>query len=572
MGFDREKIKQIKGLILFVAVLVFLLIYSKEALEVVLLGFSIIKPFLIGGVIAFILNIPLCGIEKKLLVRWKGKTADSLKRTVSIVLSILFVVFLITVVVMTVTPQIGKTAIELGNKVPVFAQKVVKDLEDVSVNYPQIQKYVEKLETVEINWESITAKVVDFLRNGMTSMLSSTVNVASSIIGAIVNAVIAFIFAIYILGQKEKLGGQCKRILSAYVPDRVNEYVLKVCSLLYRNFSKFISGQCLEAVILGSMFAIAMTIFRMPYAIMVGVLIAFTALIPIVGAFIGCAVGAFLIMVDDPVKAIWFIILFLVIQQIEGNLIYPKVVGNSVGLPPIWVLAAVSIGGSLFGVSGMLFFIPLVSTVYVLLRDSVNERNRKKAISCSESSYTKICITNRHLVSGDFIKQIENILKSKEKPDILILREKDMTEGDYKALAYKVMNLCSRYNTRCILHKFKGAAESIGAKALHLCMADFEKMTEDDKLKFETIGVSVHSVEEAVRAQSLGASYIMAGHVFETDCKKGVKPRGIEFLKEICSEVSIPVYAVGGINKENAASCKSAGAAGVCMMSVFMKM
>ena len=150
-----------------------------------------------------------------------------------------------------------------------------------------------------------------------------------------------------------------------------------MASLTGKNFSNFITGQCTEAVILGSMFVVSMAVFRFPYAVMVGVLIAFTALIPIVGAFVGCFVGAFLIMVDDPVKAVWFLVLFIVLQQVEGNLIYPHVVGNSVGLPSIWVLAAVTIGGSLMGVMGMLIFIPIVSTIYALIREDVNERNRK---------------------------------------------------------------------------------------------------------------------------------------------------------------------------------------------------
>ena len=216
------------------------------------------------------------------------------------------------------------------------------------------------------------------MQNGMTNFLSSTVTVAGSIIGEVMNFLIGFIFAIYILGQKEVLCNQGKRVLSAFCSRKVEAYVLKVFSIANRNFSNFISGQCTEAVILGFMFIIAMTIFRMPYALLVGVLIAFTALIPIVGAFIGCFVGAFLILVNNPIQAVWFVILFLVLQQLEGNLIYPKVVGNKVGLPSIWVLMAVSVGGSLFGVTGMLFFIPLVSTFYMLLRDAVNERNAKK--------------------------------------------------------------------------------------------------------------------------------------------------------------------------------------------------
>ncbi|MDE7021919.1 MAG: AI-2E family transporter, partial [Lachnospiraceae bacterium] len=166
-------------------------------------------------------------------------------------------------------------------------------------------------------------------------------------------------------------------ILHAYFPQKVYDRTLEIASLAGKNFSSFITGQCMEAVILGVMFVVSMTLFGFPYAVMVGVLIAFTALIPIVGAFIGCFVGAFLIMVDDPVKAIWFLLLFIVLQQIEGNLIYPHVVGNSVGLPSIWVLAAVTVGGSLMGVVGMLIFIPILSTVYALIREDVNEKNKR---------------------------------------------------------------------------------------------------------------------------------------------------------------------------------------------------
>ena len=209
-------------------------------------------------------------------------------------------------------------------------------------------------------------------------MVTSTIGMASSIIGAIVNGVISFIFSLYILSQKEKLADQGQRIVRAYASEKLADGILRVLSLLNKNFTNFVTGQCLEAIILGVLFIIAMTIFGMPYAVLVGVLIAFTALIPIVGAFIGCGVGAFLILIDDPMLALWFVIMFLIIQQLEGNLIYPKVVGNSVGLPAIWILMAVSLGGSLFGVTGMLFFIPLLSTCYVLLRDNVNERNRAK--------------------------------------------------------------------------------------------------------------------------------------------------------------------------------------------------
>lgn len=390
MGFNKEKIKQIRWLMVWAAVLVLLIMYSNAVLGGLALAFSIARPFLYGGVIAFVLNIPMRGIENRLLGGWKGKAAKKFKRPVSMVLSILTVLLILTVVVGTVLPQVTATAAEVGKKIPVFMGQVLEQLEQLGKNYPELGAQVAQLEELEIDWSSLADRVIGFLKNGMTSMLTSTVSVASSIIGGVVNLFISFVFALYILAQKEKLGDQGRRILSAYLPKQAGGQVMKVLTLLHRNFSNFITGQCTEAVILGTMFVIAMTVFRMPYAFMIGVLIAFTALIPIVGAFIGCIVGAFLILIDNPIMAVWFVVLFLVLQQLEGNLIYPKVVGNSVGLPSIWVLMAVSLGGSLFGVAGMLFFIPLLSTVYALFRESVNSRNAAKAVKeAAEKSESK---------------------------------------------------------------------------------------------------------------------------------------------------------------------------------------
>lgn len=377
MGFDKEKIRQIRWLMVLAAVLVLGILYSGSLFAGIGFAFQIARPFLYGGVIAFVLNLPMKAFENKLLRKWKGKAADKLKRPVSMVLAVVTVFLVVTIVIGTVVPQVTATATEVGKKVPAFLDRVTQELDNLAVKYPELAEKVEELESLEINWDTLMDTVFDFLKNGAGDMLTSTVNVASGIIGGIVNAVIAFIFALYILVQKEKLGDQCVRILSAYLPKKAGSRILEICSLLHKNFSNFITGQCLEAVILGALFVIFMTIFRMPYALMIGVLIAFTALIPIVGAFIGCVVGAFLILIDNPLLAFWFVIMFLVIQQIEGNLIYPRVVGNSVGLPSIWVLMAVSLGGSLFGVAGMLFFIPLLSTVYALIRESVNRRNAK---------------------------------------------------------------------------------------------------------------------------------------------------------------------------------------------------
>lgn len=380
--------RQIRNLILFAAVVVLCVMYSGQIVRWIFLGIDILEPFAVGGMIAFALNLPMKFVEERLLGRWKGKAADKLRRPLSLLAAIVFVAVLIVIVVMAVLPQLGRTINDLGQKIPEFFQQVVAWLGDLERQYPQLGQYLgpflDSGESLEQSWASmdqLAARLMDFLKEGGVSVITTTIGVASGIIGTFVKGIISFIFALYILAAKEKLADQGKRILHAFAPEKVEKGTLSLCSLLYRNFSHFITGQCVEAVIIGTIFVITMSLFRMPYAVMIGVLIAFTALIPVVGAFIGCILGAFLILVDAPEMAFWFVVLFLIIQQIEGNLIYPRVVGESVGLPAIWVLAAVSVGGSLFGFAGMLVFIPLVSTGYMLLRDEVNARNRRREAS-----------------------------------------------------------------------------------------------------------------------------------------------------------------------------------------------
>lgn len=375
MGFSKEKFRQIVLLMVIAAALVLVIIYSHQIFGALGVAVSIIMPFAAGGAIAFVLNIPMKQIENKLLGKWNNKYSEKLKRPVSIVLTLLFVVLLITILIATVVPQVGKAVADVAKQIPMFADRIMAIVSDLQQQYPEIGRQSDILGQLEQNWDAIVNGVFSFMKNGFGDMLNSTIGIASGIVSRVASGFIAFIFSIYILAQKEKLGNQVNRIFKAFLPEKVNEKIQRVCTLLSRNFTNFITGQCLEACILGSMFVVSMFIFRMPYAVMIGVLIAFTALIPIVGAFIGCVVGAFLILLVSPIKALGFVILFLVLQQIEGNLIYPRVVGSSVGLPAIWVLAAVTIGGSMFGIIGMLAFIPLVSTLYMLLRDEVNRRN-----------------------------------------------------------------------------------------------------------------------------------------------------------------------------------------------------
>lgn len=369
-----KKVKEIRGLIIFAAVVWLMVMNIDIVVKGALRVLVILKPFIIGGAIAFVLNIPMNFYEKNLFNKVKNKNVRRFSRPLSFLLSLISVGAVVAFVVLTVMPQLGRTVGQLAVQVPEFFENLYIQMDKYLASNPELLDQFKGLNLEKMDWQTILTTVGNYLRSGVGSLISSSVNVASSIIGGVVNSLIAFIFAIYALIEKDKLQDQLRRILKAYAKEKVYNKVLSISSLLYKNFTAFISGQCLEAVILGTMFVVTMAIFRMPYALLVGVLIAFTALIPIVGAFIGCIVGAFLILVDTPQMALWFLILFFVLQQVEGQLIYPKVVGSSVGLPSIWVLVAVSVGGSLFGVPGMLIFIPLFSTFYVLLREDVNKR------------------------------------------------------------------------------------------------------------------------------------------------------------------------------------------------------
>ena len=369
---------------IFAAVLALAVTHLDKVVTIAGYIISIFQPFLIGAAMAFVFNIPMKAIENKLFT--KENKLSRWKRLISYALSILFIVLVIWAVCMLIIPQLGATFRELAVKIPEFFREAIKVLQEVFEDNPQILEYIASLDFANWDWNSILTKAANVLGSGIGSVLVSTVSVASNIFGVIFDIVVAFVFSIYLLMQKETLADQGKRLMHAYFPEKLYCQVMKVLELMYKNFSKFISSQCLEAVILGSLFVVAMTIFRLPYAVLIGSLIAVTALVPIVGAFIGCIVGAFLILVENPLGAVGFIILFLILQQLEGNLIYPRVVGSSVGLPAIWVLVAVSVGGSLFGVVGMLVFIPITSTIYTLLREDVNERNSKKAKLAAKGS------------------------------------------------------------------------------------------------------------------------------------------------------------------------------------------
>lgn len=378
MNLNRENMKKLMLLIAFTILLLVGVQRLDAVFGAVKFLWGITFPFALGGAIAFILNVPMTALERWLFPKeriGKSRLKQKLSRPLSMILAILLVLGVIFLVIFVVVPELGTTVVGLGARVEAFLPKAQEWLEDIFQNNEQIVAWIESL---EMNWEKAVETAWNFFRSGAGSVLSSTMTVAKTIISAVTNFFIGFVFACYVLLQKEKLGEQCRKLLRVVFPKKQVDYILHVCSLSHRTFSSFITGQCMEAVILGAMFFVAMSLLRFPYALLVGVLVAFTALIPIFGAFIGCVVGAFLILMVNPAQALAFIVLFQVLQQIEGNLIYPRVVGNSVGLPAIWVLVAVTVGGNLMGIVGMLIFIPMVSVLYTLLREWMYRRLEEK--------------------------------------------------------------------------------------------------------------------------------------------------------------------------------------------------
>ena len=374
MNLNKDNIKKIRGLILF-TILVLVVLWNYELVfDGIAVLAKVILPFALGGAIAFLVNIPMNFFEHKLFekAKKKGKKwAQKLARPVSLIITLLVIISVIAIVMLVVIPELGHTVLNLGKTIQAFIPEVQTWAIKTFHDNEEIVKWISNL---DFKWDEILKNSMDFLTTGAGSVLGTTFEAAKSIISGVTTFFIAFVFSCYILLQKEKLGDQVKKLMCAFMPEDWRNILFALGTVVHKSFTNFFTGQCLEAVILGLLFLVVMTIFGLPYALLISVLIAFTALIPIFGAFIGCGVGALLIFMVDPVKALIFVIIFLILQQIEGNLIYPHVVGNSVGLPSIWVLVAVTTGANLMGIVGMLIFIPLFSVVYTIVRGIVNRR------------------------------------------------------------------------------------------------------------------------------------------------------------------------------------------------------
>ena len=383
MVFDQDDVKRIKQMILFSI----LLIVAFWKYEVIFQMFSYILkiffPFLLGGAIAFVLNVPMNFLEKKISSSKKDSSKKiSLKmiRFISLGIVVVSVVCIVGVILFILIPRLIHTFQNIGNQLDLFWNSI-------SLYFDKIGKWTAMLDWVGVDQKNFSGEIQKFFISGTGGLWDSTFKIARGVVRGIINTLIAFVFSLYLLMQKETLGMQVKKVLYAFFRKGRVDAFLEVMRLTYHTFSGFLTGQCVEAVILGSMFVGMLLIFKIPYALLIGILIAFTALVPVFGALAGCLVGTFLIFVTDPVKAMIFIIIFVILQQIEGNFIYPRVVGNSVGLPSIWVLGAVTLGGNLMGITGMLIFIPLVSVLYALFREIVYLKLKKSGIEPEDILY-----------------------------------------------------------------------------------------------------------------------------------------------------------------------------------------
>lgn len=373
----KAELKKYSALLIGIFLLYLCIKYWDGAISFISMALSAAAPLLLGAVIAYLLNILMGFFECHYFVKSKSRLVPKTKRPVCMLLAFISLLGIIALVIGLIVPELINCGKHLFAKVPVFIENTL-DMLEKNENLAQYALALESyLPTDWAAWEDKLMSGAKAVLSGFGGVMSSVVSVVGTVFSSIVTLLVALIFSIYLLLDKEKLIGQMKKLISTYLP-KADKKIIYVLRTFNESFHRFIVGQCTEAVVLGLLCMVGMWIFRFPYAMMIGVLIGFTALIPVAGAYIGAGVGAFMILTESPVQAILFLVFIVVLQQVEGNLIYPKVVGNSIGLPGMWVLAAITIGGGLMGVFGMLLAVPIVAAVYKLLQADVRKRNACK--------------------------------------------------------------------------------------------------------------------------------------------------------------------------------------------------
>ena len=401
-------------LVAFSIILYVILTHLSDISAIVGSLLSLISPLLIGGLVALILNTPMMAIEK-LIYKIADKRGRKLRQrtceTISLGLTFVIALLIIYILCYSIFPQLGESVKAIYQKAQASFPKIIerlRGLEKYGINTAPVIDWLGGLDTTELV-KKLSEYAIQFA-DALTSSVSSIISGASSIISGVFTALTSVIFAAYILSNKRKLLRQVKEMTYAYIKPKTADKIYEICSL-----SNFISGQCLEAVILGTMFFIFMNIFGFPYPLAISSLIAATAIIPYIGAFLGCFFGMLLMIIDDPIKALWFLLMFLIIQQIENNFIYPRVVGGSVGLPAIWTFTAVIIGGGVCGIVGMILFIPLFSVLYTLLRGNVHSRLDARGIVIESEEEEDPPKKKKRDISGEVLLYMHNLANAAQK-------------------------------------------------------------------------------------------------------------------------------------------------------------
>lgn len=374
MEFKNNKIKDYIFLSTYIILFIFFFINIKDIMNFLYKFLGIIKPFIWGIAIAFILNIPVKLIEKNL---GNSKFFKGMKRSFSITLTFLFFILAITLFILFVIPQLLSSISTLMNSIPEYLSQFEKFLEVNAINNSQSQVMMQNIINELLNmWKEILKVTSQIVGTSLGYLLDFTLGITYGVI----NFFLSLILAIYMLASKEILISQLKLIIYAFVSKNKADRIIELGKMCNEMFSKFILGQCTEALVIGVLCFIGMIILKMPYALLISVVIGVTALIPVFGAFLGTIPSAFIILIMDPIKALWFIIFIIVLQQLEGNLIYPRVVGSSIGLSALWVMFAMIVGGSLFGIIGMLIGIPIFGVVFKILKRVANRKINEKGI------------------------------------------------------------------------------------------------------------------------------------------------------------------------------------------------
>ena len=367
--------KDILFIISYVAIIIFALVNFDKIINVLGYVINVLSPFIIGALLAFVLNVLIKFIETKIFGKIKeGKVWKKIKRPLSITISLILVGLIIYFVMNLLIPQLRNSVSLFSETLPEYKEDVIDILGKFDVGEKTINKVSEYL-------DNFTKVITDYIKGNSKDVLSITTEVATSIISIVSKGIISLVFAIYIIAQKETLKRQVDKLMKAYLKPRVSDKIADIATMSNKTFSNFVTGQCLEAIIFGTLCFIGMLVLRLPYASTISVVIGFTALIPVFGSIIGTALGAFLILMISPVKAIIFVVFIIVLQQLEGNLIYPKVVGKSIGLPGMWVLFSVTIGASVAGIWGMLVATPLFSVLYSIFSKIINDRINKNKVA-----------------------------------------------------------------------------------------------------------------------------------------------------------------------------------------------